>query len=405
MEVDESETKSENVPAFDVTESCIDSEENVGQQNIEQSFQSNSVAQVQKKPKITLIEIDASQTSESELTDTLLETPQDESEFSEMDIPSQPIPTVEYFIDKTVVELARISWRGSSKHQKFLKGCLWSPDGTCALTTINGDGMHVVELPADLYGSDSISGDRPVDVLQSAVHVKEGGVVYDYSWYPFMNSSDPASCCWLASRQHEPIQMWDAYKGSLRCTYRGYNAVDEVDAALSVTFSFDGGDVIGGYKNAIKIFRTDVPGRDYVNHPLKSPVSSLAINPNDNTIAAGSWNTVISLFDSRSINEGPYEQMSAHKGGITQIRFLSMKNMLISGARKDNQLLMWDLRNCNEPVQRLTRIVKTNQRIYFDVSRDEKWIVSGDTDGMIRSWNIENESNTEESKVNSDEIF
>lgn len=99
-----------------------------------------------------------------------------------------------YFCDKHVVELSRCTWRGSTKNQRFLKGCLWSPDGTCILTVANGNGMHVFELPGDLYTVDSIGEDRPLDILQSAVHIKEGGSVYDYCWYPFMNSSNPTSC-------------------------------------------------------------------------------------------------------------------------------------------------------------------------------------------------------------------
>lgn len=99
-----------------------------------------------------------------------------------------------YFTNGNVVELARCSWRGSKHNQKFLKGCLWSPDGTCALTAINGEGMQVFELPRDLYANDSVNVDRPLDILQNVIHVGEGGTVYDFCWYPFMNSSDPTSC-------------------------------------------------------------------------------------------------------------------------------------------------------------------------------------------------------------------
>lgn len=101
---------------------------------------------------------------------------------------------IDFFIDDNIVELSRCSWRGSKNQQKFLKGCLYSPDGTCVLTTINGEGMQIFELPYDLYNIGTISNDRPLDILQNAVHVKEGGTVYDYCWFPFMNSSDPASC-------------------------------------------------------------------------------------------------------------------------------------------------------------------------------------------------------------------
>lgn len=104
------------------------------------------------------------------------------------------VSPIDFFIEKNVIELARSSWRGSAKNQRYLKGCLWSPDGTCLLTTVNGDGMHVFETPRDLYEAESISPERPLDCLQSAVHIKEGGTVYDYCWFPFMNSSDAATC-------------------------------------------------------------------------------------------------------------------------------------------------------------------------------------------------------------------
>lgn len=193
--------------------------------------------------------------------------------------------------------------------------------------------------------------------------------------------------------------MWDAYKGNLRCSYRGYNAVDEVESALSVTFSFDGSDVIGGYKNSLRIFKTDVPGRDYNSISIKSPASALAVNPTDNTISVGSWTGSISLIDARNSNAENIGQSVMHKGGITYLKFLPRRNQLLSGARKDGHLFIWDLRQLNEPILELKRTVHTNQRIYFDVNADENWIVSGDTMGIMHAWNINDFSIIEELTV------
>lgn len=133
--------------------------------------------------------------TEIEVTSIEEKQPQNfEDEAMECDEKTVNQPILEFFIEKNVVELARCSWRGSSKNQRYLKGCLWSPDGTCLLTTVNGDGMHVFEMPRDLYGVDTVSSERPLDCLQSVVHIKEGGIVYDYCWFPFMNSGDPATC-------------------------------------------------------------------------------------------------------------------------------------------------------------------------------------------------------------------
>lgn len=52
--------------------------------------------------------------------------------------------------------------------------------------------------------------------------------------------------------------MWDAFSGELRCSYRGYDDVDEVESAISIVFSNDAQKVIGGFKKTIKIFDTNV---------------------------------------------------------------------------------------------------------------------------------------------------
>lgn len=62
---------------------------------------------------------------------------------------------------------------------------------------------------------------------------------------------------WLTTLQNAPIQLWDAFDGSLRCTYRGFNAVDEMEPAVSVTFTRDGSRVIAGYKKMLRTFDTD----------------------------------------------------------------------------------------------------------------------------------------------------
>lgn len=97
-----------------------------------------------------------------------------------------------FYRDKTLLELSRYSW-GAKKHF-YLNGCKWSPDGTCVLASVNEDGMHIIELPRDMYTANDVTTKRPLDVLQSAVYVKNGGTVYDYCWYPFMNSNVPETC-------------------------------------------------------------------------------------------------------------------------------------------------------------------------------------------------------------------
>ncbi|KPI92480.1 Telomerase Cajal body protein 1 [Papilio xuthus] len=291
------------------------------------------------------------------------------------------------FNSKTLLELCYSSSppiKSKGDSQPYLRGCKWSPDGTCCLSVVNNDGVHVTELPRDLY-SGSVDSKRKIDVLDPVIHVKESGLVYDFCWYPGMNSTIPESCCWITTRQNAPIQMWDAFDGSLRCSYRGFNAVDEMEPAISVTFNNEGNRIIGGYKKVLRTFDVERPGRDYAEHKINSPASCFAMS--GSLLAVGSWNTTISLF---SVNEmGNYKsigKMYGHTGGVTHVKFAPDGIRLVSGARKDHRLLVWDIRYCRTPLNVLSRAVDTNQRVYFDISPCGKYLVSGGTDGLVKVW-------------------
>lgn len=112
----------------------------------------------------------------------------------------EPVPEPpNYFFDKQALEISRHSWGSStnSNIQNYLKGCQWSPDGLCCLTAVNGDGMHIFEIPYDVLESKKLPISRPFNVLTSVVKVKEGGNVLDYCWFPRMHSSLPETCWYV----------------------------------------------------------------------------------------------------------------------------------------------------------------------------------------------------------------
>lgn len=43
----------------------------------------------------------------------------------------------------------------------------------------------------------------------------------------------------------------------------------------------------------------------------------------------------------------------------------------------DNEIICWDIRNLGEVLMSLKRVVSTNQRIYFDLSKDDKYLMTG----------------------------
>lgn len=113
-------------------------------------------------------------------------------------------------------------YKSTELYENFTKGCQWSPDGTCLLVPAEDFRIRLYDLPTELY-----NGKIPSDFTQTAftptLTVKEGGLIYDAYWYPFMNSWDPVTCCFLTASQESPIHLWDAFTGMLRATYRPYN--------------------------------------------------------------------------------------------------------------------------------------------------------------------------------------
>lgn len=106
--------------------------------------------------------------------------------------------------------------------ENLTRGCIWSPDGTCLLVPSADFRIRVYELPRELY-TGTLPGTLPLPPLTPALKIKEGGLVYDTCWYPWMSSWEPDTCCFLSTSKETPVHLWDAFTGSLRATYRAYN--------------------------------------------------------------------------------------------------------------------------------------------------------------------------------------
>ena len=129
---------------------------------------------------------------------------------------------------------------------------------------------------------------------------------------------------------------------------------------------------------------------------MKKAVSCFALTTeNDNCVTAGTWAGYIQHYDLRAPKLGPLFTLGGHDGGITWLKYTATQDnnwYLFSGARKDKKILQWDMRNYTEPLQVFERNVDTNQRIYYDLTPLNTWLASGDTQGLLRVWNLGNRS-------------
>lgn len=126
-------------------------------------------------------------------------------------------------------------------------------------------------------------------------------------------------------------------------------------------------------------------------------------------MTTGSWNSHIYHYDLRAPKLGPLFVLGEHTGGITWLKYSAYNTdnwYLFSGARKDNRILQWDMRNYQTPINIYERRVETNQRIYFDLSPLQKWLISGSTDGSLRIFDVDdNEEKMQVCCFNHDYIF
>jgi WD40 repeat protein len=175
--------------------------------------------------------------------------------------------------------------------------------------------VHPPIPPAQLQG----------DSFPPALRLHEGELIYDYTWFPGMIVSDPASCCFATASRGRPIHLWDACSGELRCSYRLYDAADEPTAAYCIAFSPDGSQLWAGERHAINIFDVSRPGRDYrtlVTHKKGREgqpgiISCMAFQPyGSGMMAAGSYGGAAALYDSNTMDM--ICVLEGHAGGITQ---------------------------------------------------------------------------------------
>ncbi|KAE9607183.1 hypothetical protein Lal_00025673 [Lupinus albus] len=282
-----------------------------------------------------------------------------------------------------------------SNPNNFLKAVKWSPDGSCFLTTSDDNTLRLFSLP----GSES---DVHVDVSDDDSYaanlvMNEGESIHDFCWYPYMSASDPVTNVFATTTRDHPIHLWDATSGELRCTYRAYDAMDEITAAFSVAFNPAGTKIFAGYNKCIRIFDLHRPGRDFELYSTVKDkkegqtgvISSIAFSPSHTGILAlGSYSQTTAIY--REDNMELLYVLHGQEGGVTHVQFSRDGNYLYTGGRKDPYIMCWDLRNAVDCVYKLYRASEnTNQRILFDIDPSGQHLGTGGQDGFVHLYDLQ----------------
>ena len=201
------------------------------------------------------------------------------------------------------------------------KGCQFSPDGTCLLTA-RANKLELYNTPFEKEEEhkddkdDGSGGSSSGGGWEPALICNSGESVRSYAWYPHMKSSDPASCCFLGVSRGSPVHLYDAYDGSIRASYRPYNALDEMESPTTLCFAENGQKLVtGGLRSdrILHVFDVNRPGREHTPPLLrlgktrrskdgqKGLVSAMAYSERKGVIAVGTYSPgSIYLYDLRT---------------------------------------------------------------------------------------------------------
>jgi len=264
-----------------------------------------------------------------------------------------------------------------------------------------------------------------------------------------MGSNDASSCAFLTTSKDHPLHLVDAYDGSLRCSYRPYNHLDELSSASCVTFNPNGSLILAsGFRNdrSIQVFRTELPGRDaeiwklgktrHSSDGQKGMVSTISFPsgpvPVINVFAVGTCSPgSIYIYDDRSptgivgniilsnstcVAEGKWHtreissrieddflhharsswfQRVATRCGVKQIMWSNDGLTLFSASRKSNAVLSWDVRKLSDPtcgihmsgLAAYSRDGDTNQTLEFDLVGN-KFIFVASRDNSVKIYDV-----------------
>lgn len=124
-----------------------------------------------------------------------------------------------------------------------------------------------------------------------------------------------------------------------------------------------------------------------------SPISCIDITQKNNYYISGSYSGKIYLIDKKS-NQPFHVIQEKHPRGVNYVKFLKSGESFITGGRKDCEILFWDCRKLNTPINNLYRKNETNQKLSIcldsDFSETEKYFYVANSDGTVIVYDLLN---------------
>ncbi|KAJ1675397.1 hypothetical protein EV182_001352, partial [Spiromyces aspiralis] len=285
-----------------------------------------------------------------------------------------------------------------------------SPDGQYLITNSNDNAIRLFALPAaDMHHN-----------LEPFLTIPSGETVLDLAWYPFMSSSDPQTCCFLASTRDHPIHLRDVFTGKSRAAYRAFNDKEELISATSVAFNPRNTQFCAGYWERVMIFDTNRPGEP-LDTVLTSPkrksrdgqkgiisciaFASTAYHCSDGgsfgaqgwlpsgVYATGSFGGTVALWSDTEQQGGPVvvtriPSAAGGHAGVTKVKFSPDGRYLFVASRRSRNIACYDPRDMAQPVALYSRPSNTQQRLGFDIDPSQQWLIAGEQNGDVSFYTL-----------------
>ena len=287
----------------------------------------------------------------------------------------------------------------------FYKSLEWSADGTCLTATSSSDSIDTLIVPQDLLAH----RDAPLE-LSPGTRISSAGAVRAVCGHPDFNLQDSGTMLVLSSVRDHPIRLSSAFTTDLIASYPLVNSMtEEYITPHSLVFHPKGGSFVAGSDSRLSFFDLSRPGEIPVSslstknrfNPAASQsgiVSALAMEPNRNLLAAGTFARSLGLYEASGQGECIAafslrdNEADKHIGGtgITQVQWSSCGNYLYVAERNSDGIMVFDIRKTCQLLSWLEgRNAGTNQRLGMDIAQglsgsQEVW--AGGVDGKLRMW-------------------
>nr|CAD2127406.1 unnamed protein product [Meloidogyne enterolobii] len=266
----------------------------------------------------------------------------------------------------------------------YVRSCKWSSDGNWLISDSLDRFVRVFEF-RDLHQKQRL--------LHASHKLAFGGLIYDLNWHPALN-------IFATTNKGSPIHCWCASVDGTKLfsSFRGINDKDELDSAYSLCFSIDGQHLFAGFKNCVRIFNFEKPGRQineiktYQKSTMKTQkgiISSIAMCPTfDGVFAVASYSGTLGLYSTQT---NACDSLIGSNDGstpITHLQYSSCGNLLFAGRRKSPFIQCYDVRLPTKLLYNFQRESITNQRIYFQLDFNDHYLYSGSSAGDLLIYDL-----------------